>query len=90
MYFHHGTAGKLTQHACAGLHVCVQHGMSGRQRNVHEQMHPSGSLLVPRHVPQCYAVCADHQSGEPAHTAILEMFLHIMSPNHHNCTGSTI
>ena len=47
----HVTARKLTQHACAGLHVCVQHGLSGRQRDVHEQMHPSGSLLVPGHVP---------------------------------------
>ena len=50
MQYHHGMAGKLTEQPCAGLHVCVQHGMSGRQRAVHEQMHPSGSLLVPRHV----------------------------------------
>ena len=48
----------------AGLHVRLQHAMLGRQRAVHQQMHPAGSVLVPGLVPKRPAVCADNQPGD--------------------------
>ena len=42
----------------------VKHALPGQQRAVHQQMYSPGGLLVPGHVPQRPAVCANNQPGK--------------------------